>query len=242
MSKEFISKDNKIVKFEDFEMNEDFFNPFDQEEKPKKKDVRLSNDGGLLRTRKETYNPSRIEWSKRPGKGGEYTVIAKTHFARRETIEICPVILLSDIAKTVDGLKDIIFEIDADSNEWGLVLGYGSLYKHSDKPSCEYAYNKVTQCMHIISKRTIKVGEELTINYGQDYWAERTNFNLMGGERTDQNQGMPVISGKKQTDESEVQPNSADNREESNMKRISDPRNPNNPVRSGVAIKGIGQQ
>jgi len=229
---------NKIISFEKFKTNEDFYNPFDKKE-VKKDPVSMSDQGGHLKLRKETYNPSRIEWTKRPG--GGYTVLARTQFARGEIVEICPVIILDELAKTVDRLKDIIFELDSDEGKWGLALGYGSLYKHHEKANCEYAYNKLTKQMHIITKKTIKVGEELSINYGNDYWTERMNFNLTGKEeRTDQNQGMPTVNNK--AEESEIQPNKADIQNTGNIKSLSSPNNPHNPVRTGVAIKGMGQQ
>jgi uncharacterized protein len=226
-------------------VNEDFFNPFDEIDSMKeKKPDRLSDKGGPLALRKETFNLARVEFSKRPG--GEFTITAKTQFAKGEIVEICPVIILKEEAKTIDRLKDIIFEIDRDKNEWALVLGYGSLYRHSDQANVEYAYNKLTKQMYFITKKIVKLHEELTINYGQDYWMERMNFNTMADiKRTDQNQGMPVISGKvvtKTKNESEVQPNAADMENKSNVKNMSSPTNPNNPVRSGIAIIGTGQQ
>jgi len=234
-------KENKIPTLDEYmkTLNEDFFNPFDVEDK-EKKPSRISDKGGPLAVRKETFNLARVEFSKRPG--GEFTILAKTQFAKGEIVEICPVIILKEEAKTIDNLKDIIFEIDKEKNEWALVLGYGSLYRHSEQANVEYAYNRLTKQMYFITKKPVKLAEELTINYGQDYWMERMNFNKVTDERTDQNQGMP-ISGKAITkNESEVQPNSADIENKSNVKSMSSPNNPKNPVISGVAIIGTGQQ
>lgn len=265
--------ENKIPSLEEYtNMNEDFFNPFDDDDKVKeKKPSYISDKGGSLALRKETFNLARVEFSKRPG--GEYTVIAKTQFARGEIIEICPTIIVGEEAKVIDKIKDIIFEIDKDKNEWALVLGYGSLYRHSDKPNVDYAYNKLTKQMYFITKNTIKQGEELTVNYGQDYWMERMTFNTMTDlkKSEDNNQGMPIVSGKIVTkpeveaikkpevstvkmpevtpiekqledlEESEIQPNKADIDTSMSIKDISSPKNPHNPVRSGVAIIGTGQ-
>lgn len=231
------------------EMNEDFFNPFDEKDLDKKaKSTRIKDSGGPLSLRKETFNLARVEFTKRPG--GEYTILAKTQFARGEIVEICPTIIVGEEAKTINGIKDIIFEIDREQNQWALVLGYGSLYKHSDKPNVEYAFNKLTKQMYFITKEAIRHGDELTINYGQDYWMERMTFNTMADmekANSENNQGMPT-SGKvitkddKDLDESEVQPNAADIKNTTTIKQISSPNNPNNPVRSGVAIIGTGQQ
>lgn len=238
-------REGKIPTFEEYMkyLNEDFFNPFDEDELFKeKKPVHISDKGGALALRKETFNLARIEYSKRPG--GESTVLAKTQFARGEIIEICPVVILGEEAKTIDKLKDMIFEIDRDSNEWALVLGYGSLYRHSEKPNVDYAFNKLTKQMYFITKQPIKQGEELMINYGQNYWMERMTFNTITDDikRTDQNQGMPVISGKAiKKNESESQPNAADMANKDNIRQMSSPNNPANPVISGVAIIGTGQ-
>jgi len=247
MPKKSLSGSKIPEKLEEFmKVQEDFFNPFDEldDDKPAKP-IHISDKGGPLQLRKETFNLARVEFTKRPG--GEYTVLAKTQFARGEIVEICPVVLLGEEAKTIDRLKDMLFEIDRDKNEWALALGYGSLYRHSKKANIEYAYNKLTKQMYFITKNTVKLGEELTINYGQDYWMERMTFKTFGEEkpeRTDQNQGMP-ISGKvttKDLEESEVQPNAVDIQNTTTMHTISSPKNPANPVRSGIAIIGTGQQ
>jgi len=243
-------KNSKIPeKLEEFmKLHEDFFNPFEELDDDKVKEPKhISDKGGALMLRKETFNLARVEFTKRPG-GGEYTVLAKTQFARGEIVEICPCIILGEEAKTIDKIKDTIFEIDRDKNEWALVLGYGSLYRHNKKANLEYAYNKLTKQMYFITKKVVKLGEELTINYGQDYWMERMTFKTFGDEeRTDRNQGMPVagkvntIPGGKDLEESEVQPNAADIKGTDTMKSISSPKNPANPVRSGIAIIGSGQ-
>jgi len=241
----------KVPTLKEYSLNEDFFNPFDEDDLKEKKPQHISDKSGPFLLRKETFNLARVEFSKRPG--GEYTVLAKTQFARGEIVEICPVVILGEEAKTIDRLKDIIFEIDRDKNEWALVLGYGSLYRHSDKANLDYAYNRLTKQMYFITNKTVKHGEELSINYGQDYWMERMTFNKMTDvERTDQNQGMPIISGKvvtkpkvkpvtKDLEESEVQPNASDIKNTENIRQISSPNNPANPVISGVAIIGSGQ-
>jgi len=184
-------KSSKVPeKLEEFmKLQEDFYNPFAELDTDKAgKPVHISDKGGLLQMRKETFNLARVEFTKRPG--GEYTILAKTQFARGEIVEICPVVLLGEEAKTIDKLKDTIFEIDRDQNQWALVLGYGSLYRHNKKANLDYAYNKLTKQMYFITRDVVKLGEELTINYGQDYWMERMTFKTFGEQepqRTDNN-------------------------------------------------------
>lgn len=228
---EYIKRNNLV--------SEDFENPFaDEENEAKKAPIKLSDSGGHFVPRKESFNLARVEWSKRPG--GGYTVISKTQFARGEIIEVCPLVILPEISKTIDRLKDIVFEIDKSKGEYGLVLGYGSLYKHSDNPNVDYAYNKRQRHMFFIANRPIQMNEELSINYGKDYWDERSNLNMMAE--------IPNISTVKELDpsmgieESEVQPNAADIEAGKTNKQFSEPNSRINPAISGVAITGLGQQ
>jgi len=133
-------------------------------------------------------------------------------------------------------VKDnLIFEIDRDRREYGLVLGYGSLYQHSEEPNMEFGYNKSNKQMYFTATRMIRAGEELTINYGKEYWDERKSFNTIAPmpepEKTEEleenGMGLPanaaMISGAGRT------------------KGFGDIRNPANPAISGVAIMGAGQ-
>jgi len=231
----------KIISLEEYiKINEDFYNPFDQKDDKPQEPKHIADKGGLFKQRKETFNLGRVEWSKRPG--GDYTILAKTQFARGEIVEICPLIILSDIAKTVDRLKDLVFEIDKKKGEYGLVLGYGSLYRHSDKPNVDYAYNKRQRHMFFIANRTIKAYEELTINYGSEYWEERSNLNLMSDIENISQTKSPDNKGVPEIEESQVQPTAADMESGKTDKQFSEPNSKANPAISGVAIRGIGQQ
>lgn len=232
----------RIQSLEEYrKINEDFYNPFEQDDddESKRQPKHISDSGGLFNPRKETFNLSRVEWSKRPG--GDYTVIAKTQFAKGEIIEICPLIILPEIVKAVDRLKDIVFEIDKEKNEYGLVLGYGSLYRHSNNPNIDYAYNKRQRHMFFIATKPIQLNEELTINYGSEYWAERSNLNTMV-KIPNISTVNPNDASLNDVDESEIQPNAADIQDSQTKNQFSEPNGIANPAYSGVAIRGIGQQ
>jgi len=165
-------------------LEEDFYNPYidDVAGDPKpKKTEHISDKGGLLKPRREIFNINRVVYSKRPN--GEFTIMSKTQFAKGEIIEISPIIFVGYEAKAIDRLKDFIFEIEKEGSKngamYGLVLGYGSLYKHSEKPNVEYAYNRANRQMYFMAARTIQAHEELTINYGKDYWEERAAFSTI---------------------------------------------------------------
>jgi len=229
----------KIISLEDFgkKLNEGFYNPFEEEDKFKKKDPKPVKDfGGLFKLKNESFNLGRVEYTKRPG--GDYTIMGKTQFAKGEVVEICPVVLVGEIAKTVDKLKDLIFELDKHKEQWGLVLGYGSLYRHSDEPNLDYAYNPKSRQMYFITNRPIRMSEELTINYGSDYWAERTNFNTVA-EIPNVNQGLEPVA--KPENESAIQPNSSDIQGNVSKTMFSEPNSNANPAVSGIPIIGGGQ-
>lgn len=161
--------------------NEGFFNPYDEEtKKEEKKNVRISDGGGSVIPRKEIFNINRVEYSKRPN--GEFVVYSKTQFAKGEIVEICPIIIVGMEAKAIPNLKNYIFEIEKSKNKFGVVLGYGSLYKHSENPNLNYAYNRSNRQMYFTAARPIQAQEELSINYGKDFWDEQATFNTVAAE------------------------------------------------------------
>ena len=231
--------ENRIPGLEDFKklkIDEEFYNPFiEDEELAEKKPQHMVDYGGAFKPRKETFNLGRVEYSKRPG--GDYTMLGKTQFAKGEIVEVCPVIMVSDLAKTIDILKDIIFELDKAKQQWGLVLGYGSLYRHSQAPNLDYGYNPKNKQMYFTTNRFIKLGEELTIDYGTDYWAERTNFHTMAEIPNVNKDTAPV----KKENESMVQPNSSDIQGAKSKMMFSEPNSPQNQSKTGIAPKADSQ-
>lgn len=218
-------------------LREEFYNPFDEDNPVETKPSHIADRGGLLRLRKEVFNINRVEYSKK--QNGSYLVLARTQFAKGEIVEISPVIFVGPETKAVPRLKDYIFEIDKLKQIYGVVLGYGSLYTHSENPNITFAYNSKNRQMYFIAARTINAGEELTINYGKDYWNERSGFGAMAQQQPIQS-GEVVVKG--ESNESSVQPNSEDITNMSVTKQFAQPNNKANPVVSGVALKTVGQQ
>lgn len=227
-------------------LSEDFYNPYDENDSNAKKEpVHIADSGGYVGPAKESFNISRVVWTKRPG--GDYAIKAKTQFAKGEIVEICPLIILDAIAKTVDRLKDIVFEIDKKKGEYGLVLGYGSMYGHSDKANLDFAYNKRQKHMFFIANRPIQLNEELTINYGKSYWEDRSNLDLMGetpnlstAKKEGEDNG--ILPLQTEVEESEIQANAADLKGHQSRVIFAEPMSKANPAVSGVSIKGLGQQ
>jgi uncharacterized protein len=98
-------------------------------------------------------------------------VFAVREIAEGETIEICPIVELGEY-ETTGPLGDYVVTSHHDPNETILMLGYGSLYNHSSDANAEtiqhgddaFLFNAV---------RDIAEGEEITIDYGVEWWEER---------------------------------------------------------------------
>jgi len=229
---------HKIKTLDEYlKITEDFYNPFDEDNPVKTKPSHIADKGGLLKLRKEIFNINRVEYSKMAN--GRYTVLAKTQFAKGEIIEISPIIFVGPEAKAIPRLKDYIFEIDKNKQIYGVVLGYGSLYKHSETPNVTFAYNPKNKQMYFIASKTIMAGSALCINYGKDYWLERSGF---GTEAQQEPVKDEETITKGEVEESEVQPNAEDITNASVAKQFGKPNDKANPAVKGVAIKGTGQQ
>jgi hypothetical protein len=98
-------------------------------------------------------------------------VYADRDFAAGETIEICPTLELDDSA--TGGLpRDYVLRSNLDPDNSVLMLGYGSLYNHSYEPSAEYVQH-TDYSLEFVATRDIPAGEEITIDYGKEWWESR---------------------------------------------------------------------
>lgn len=173
------SKSNLTMNYRIKSLSEAFFNPFEEDEedakmKKSKEVIPLSDTSDILSPRKEVFDINRVEYSKRPN--GEFVIYAKTSFSKGEIVEICPVIIVGVEAKAIPNLKNYIFEIEKIRGTYGVVLGYGSLYKHAENPNIQFAYNRTNRQMYFIAARDIRQQEELSINYGKEFWDEFATY------------------------------------------------------------------
>ena len=91
-------------------------------------------------------------------------------------IEIAPVIVMPRgdrrlIDQTL--LHDYIFEWDSEKQECCMALGYVPIYNHSYESNCEYEMDIENATITIKTVRSIKINEELFINYNGD-WNDKT--------------------------------------------------------------------
>jgi uncharacterized protein len=95
-------------------------------------------------------------------------VFAARRFEPGETIEVCPVIALSEAdARTLDGtgLYDYYFGWGEDGKAAAIALGYGSLYNHSFTSNAVHHKNAKETTISIVAVRSIAFGEEIFIRY-----------------------------------------------------------------------------
>ena len=104
-----------------------------------------------------------------PNGGGG--VFAEKDFKKGEVIEVCP--LLTDYKKNFEKskIKDYTFKSKFKPDQEVIVFGMCSMYNHSDK--FNVLHNQDTENMIFTAARDIKKGEELYVNYGNDYWNSR---------------------------------------------------------------------
>jgi hypothetical protein len=92
-------------------------------------------------------------------------------FARGDSVESCPTLELPG-DQVVGQLGDYVFGSGEDENEVLLLLGYGMLYNHSFQANLEYI-QEGPRVIAFVTLRDIEPGEELTINYGEEWWSTR---------------------------------------------------------------------
>ena len=108
-----------------------------------------------------------IDKSKGKGRG----VFTKEKIPAGTRIETSPVLLRAyDDSEIVDKTK-----LHNYLGRWGsretlscVALGFCSIYNHDYNPNCEYEMDFDEDTMSIITRRDIKKGEELFINYNGD--------------------------------------------------------------------------
>lgn len=100
-------------------------------------------------------------------------VFATRDIPKDEVIEVCPILELGpDDASGV--LDDYVVSLGDESGGTALMLGYGSLYNHSEDPNAEYLL-EADDAYSFNALRDIGAGEEITISYGKEWWTSRSD-------------------------------------------------------------------
>ncbi len=121
------------------------------------------------------------------GKLYQNLIIKKSHgrgiftnkdLKKNEIIEFAPY-----ICDSKKGFEDYVFKSHNNKDKYLLVLGYGSLYNHSDNPNVKYIIHDIDEENHYFvyyAATNIKKDEELYISYGKQWWTSR-NLNPQTG-------------------------------------------------------------
>ena len=95
-------------------------------------------------------------------------VFCATDIPEGSTIEIAPVILLSDLtAEQVEqsSLYNYCFLWGTDEEVPAIALGYGVLYNHCDDPNADTVQDIAEKTVVFTARRNIPAGEEICIDY-----------------------------------------------------------------------------
>ncbi|MBO9155387.1 SET domain-containing protein [Chitinophaga sp. GCM10012297] len=108
-----------------------------------------------------------IQKTKEKGRG----VFTKEPIPAGTLIEVSPVLVLSNsdtgiVDKTK--LHNYIFLWGVRETRSCIALGFCSIYNHAYEPNCEYEMDFDAETMAIKTRRDIRKGEELSINYNGD--------------------------------------------------------------------------
>jgi hypothetical protein len=98
-------------------------------------------------------------------------VYATRAFAKGDTVESAPTLELPG-DQVVGQLSDYVFGSGENENDVILLLGYGMLYNHSYDANLEYV-QEGPRVIAFVTLRDVEPGEELTINYGEEWWSTR---------------------------------------------------------------------
>jgi len=115
-------------------------------------------------------------------------VFATENIGKNELIERCPLILMEYRSKYQ--LDPQIFNYmyaqppcpckDCQTHGFLLhmVLGYGMLYNHQDKPNAIWKFNYTQLFADVICVEDIAIGEEIFVSYGNQYFNDKNKINI----------------------------------------------------------------
>jgi hypothetical protein len=100
---------------------------------------------------------------------GDRGVIASKDYKEDDILEVCPCIKQN--INTIEGkIIDYLFRYDDDHSL--IAFGYCSMYNHLDDNNATWEVLNENQIV-IKATKNIKKGEEIFVNYGDDYWNSR---------------------------------------------------------------------
>jgi SET domain-containing protein len=98
-------------------------------------------------------------------------VFAARAFKEGEVIEVCPTVNVPDEDVPEGAVRQYVFG-SRQPGKVMLVMGYAMLYNHSSQPNM-FHRSAGRQLIEFVALRDIEKGEELTHDYGDEYWEDR---------------------------------------------------------------------
>jgi len=117
----------------------------------------------------EIFPPNKIKVVDIQGKGRG--VVATENISKGEIIEVCPVVEISQNEKEfIENKSEILkfyYLIQEDLKRCCLMLGYGSIYNHSQNPNADIEYEEDNSQKHLQFRalKDITKGEEIVYDY-----------------------------------------------------------------------------
>ena len=123
------------------------------------------------------YDSSQIYVAASHIEGAGLGVFADRSFPAGEPVEIAPAVFVpeSETERRSDFISDysVLLDDEAGGEIIAVLLGYGSIYTHSESPSLSLDLCLPERAAIFTALRDIEEGEELTISYGDYYWKSR---------------------------------------------------------------------
>lgn len=123
------------------------------------------------------YDSSQIYVADSRIDGAGLGVFAARSFTAGEPVEIAPAVFVpeSETERRSDFISDysVLLDDEAGGEIIAVMLGYGSIYNHSESPSLSLDLCLPERAAIFTALRDVEAGEELTISYGDFYWKSR---------------------------------------------------------------------
>ena len=101
-----------------------------------------------------------------------YGVFAAKNIAPQELIEECPLII-SQYSAVADQEELSNRAFFWDDNNCAFALGYGLIYNHGNKPNADFKIDRKNRIIKFIATKPIPIGTEISIDYGEEWFATR---------------------------------------------------------------------
>jgi hypothetical protein len=108
----------------------------------------------------------RVGWVEGLGHG----IFTTEDIEKNTFVELAPVVICQP-----EAMKDPILSkyVILWNEQVAMGLGWTMMYNHSDKNCCEFSCNHHDGLMAILTVRDVKAGEQLTVNYGPNWFSSR---------------------------------------------------------------------